>query len=76
MTDRTRRFEDALSDMLVTFRSHQERLLVRLPKQVLSMTMREFGDVYNGDVKACLRGLQRDKHAPGLESITPSLRKR
>lgn len=32
-----------------------------MPKLVRGLTMREFGEKYNGDVQAALRGVQREK---------------
>ena len=33
----------------------------RIPKQVRNMTMREFGEKYNGNIQAALRGFQKEK---------------
>ena len=76
VADRTRRFHDALSDALARFKNHQEALILRLPKSVRSITMAEFGDKYNGDVEACLRGLQRANQEDEPENITAAVRKR
>lgn len=35
--------------------------MLRIPKQVRSMTMREFGEKYNGNVQAALRGYQKER---------------
>lgn len=42
---------------------HQEGQVSRIPKQVRNMTMREFGDKYNGNIQAALRGFQKEKFA-------------
>ena len=46
---------------LKNFKLHQEGLISRIPKLVRSVKMGEFADKYNGDVQACLRGLQRER---------------
>jgi hypothetical protein len=40
---------------------HQEGQVSRIPKQVRNMKMREFGEKYNGNVQAALRGFQKEK---------------
>ncbi|KAG6866290.1 hypothetical protein C0991_006386 [Blastosporella zonata] len=61
VTHRIRQFESWLADRLENFNMHQEGQVSRIPKQVRSMTMREFGEKYNGNVQAALRGFQKDK---------------
>jgi len=77
VTHKIRQFEAWLADALENFRIHQEGLISRIPKQVRSMTMREF-QKYGGDVQAALRGLQREKLGGGPEGgeIDRSMRKR
>ncbi|KAF9468580.1 hypothetical protein BDZ94DRAFT_1279669 [Collybia nuda] len=58
---RTRQFESWLADRLENFNIHQEGQVSRIPKQVRNMTMREFGDKYNGNIQAALRGFQKEK---------------
>ncbi|KAJ3573213.1 hypothetical protein NP233_g2577 [Leucocoprinus birnbaumii] len=58
---RTRRFEAWLEDRLETFNIHQEGQVSRIPKQVRSMTMREFGEKYQGNIQAALRGYQKER---------------
>ncbi|KAF8225886.1 hypothetical protein L208DRAFT_1407901 [Tricholoma matsutake] len=58
---RTRQFESWLSDRLENFNMHQEGQVSRIPKQVRNMKMREFGEKYNGNVQAALRGFQKEK---------------
>jgi hypothetical protein len=48
----------------------------RIPKQVRNMKMREFGEKYNGNVQAALRGFQKDKFvAAGVEGTLGELDK-
>ncbi|KAF8073841.1 hypothetical protein FPV67DRAFT_1410028 [Lyophyllum atratum] len=58
---RTQQFESWLADRLENFNMHQEGQVSRIPKQVRNMTMREFGEKYNGNVQAALRGFQKEK---------------
>ncbi|KAG6836105.1 hypothetical protein H0H93_011332 [Arthromyces matolae] len=60
---RIRQFESWLADRLENFNIHQEGQVSRIPKQVRGMTMREFGDKYNGNVQAALRGVQKQRLA-------------
>lgn len=60
---RCRQLEALLQDHLENFNIHQEGLVSRMPKQVRSMTMREFGEKYNGDIQLALRGFQKDRLA-------------
>lgn len=61
VTHRIRQFESWLADRLENFNIHQEGQVSRIPKQVRSMTMREFGEKYNGNVQAALRGVQKER---------------
>ncbi|KAG6811629.1 hypothetical protein H0H92_006498 [Tricholoma furcatifolium] len=61
VTHRIRQFESWLADRLQNFNMHQEGHISRIPKQVRGMTMREFGEKYNGNVQAALRGFQKEK---------------
>ncbi|RDB17937.1 hypothetical protein Hypma_000903 [Hypsizygus marmoreus] len=58
---RTRQFESWLADRLENFNMHQEGQVSRIPKQVRNMTMREFGEKYNGNIQAALRGFQKER---------------
>ncbi|KAH9998010.1 hypothetical protein BJV77DRAFT_1065073 [Russula vinacea] len=58
---RTRQLESWLSDTLAAFRDRHERQLAYIPHLVRGMTMAEFGDKYDGDVQAALRGLQKER---------------
>ncbi|PFH53962.1 hypothetical protein AMATHDRAFT_72982 [Amanita thiersii Skay4041] len=60
---RTRQFETWLADQLENFNIHQQGQISRIPKQVRSMTMRDFGAKYNGNVQEALRGVQRERMA-------------
>ncbi|KAG6334704.1 hypothetical protein ID866_4383 [Astraeus odoratus] len=74
---RVRQLEEWLAIALKNFRLHQEGLISRIPKLVRSVKMGEFADKYNGDIQACLRGLQKERlgEAEGLE-IDRETRKR
>jgi Nbl1/borealin-like protein len=61
VTHRTRQLESWLSDTLAAFRDRHERHLALIPHLVRGMTMAEFGDKYDGDVQAALRGLQKER---------------
>ncbi|KAF6757484.1 hypothetical protein DFP72DRAFT_891248 [Ephemerocybe angulata] len=71
---RCRQLEAILQDHLENFTIHQEG-------QVRTMTMREFGEKYNGDTQLALRGYQKDRlAAAGADAnfgdIDKSMRKR
>lgn len=73
---RTRQFERSLAHILENFRNHHEGLILRVPRLVRSVTMAEFGDKYHGDIAACLRGLQSQRHGGEPIAIDPATRKR
>ncbi|PBK74906.1 hypothetical protein ARMSODRAFT_496247 [Armillaria solidipes] len=78
---RTRQLRSWLAGGLENFKIHQEGHVSRIPKQVRGMTMREFGEKYNGNVQAALRGVQREKLAsagndPAIGEIDKNMRKR
>ncbi|KAF5360527.1 hypothetical protein D9756_004747 [Leucocoprinus leucothites] len=78
---RSRQFESWLADRLENFTIHQEGQVSRIPKQVRSMTMREFGEKYQGDIQAALRGYQKERLVAAgadanFEEIDKSVRKR
>ncbi|KAF7978495.1 hypothetical protein HWV62_45643 [Athelia sp. TMB] len=79
---KVRQFEAWLSDALENFRIYQEGQISRVPKLVRGLTMREFGEKYNGDVQAALRGVQRERMGMDADSgagdieIDKSTRKR
>ncbi|KAF5338931.1 hypothetical protein D9611_008748 [Ephemerocybe angulata] len=78
---RCRQLEAILQDHLENFTIHQEGQVSRIPKQVRTMTMREFGEKYNGDTQLALRGYQKDRlAAAGADAnfgdIDKSMRKR
>ncbi|KAI6130905.1 hypothetical protein EDD17DRAFT_1568680 [Pisolithus thermaeus] len=58
---RVRQLEEWLAAALTNFKLHQEGLISRIPKLVRSVKMGDFADKYDGDVQACLRGLQRER---------------
>ncbi|KAF9219173.1 hypothetical protein BS17DRAFT_789940 [Gyrodon lividus] len=62
---RVRQLEEWLAGALQNFRLHQEGLISRIPKLVRGVTMGEFADKYNGDIQACLRGLQSARMGVG-----------
>ena len=47
-----------MADTLENFRRHQESLILRMPRIVRNVTMREFAK-YKGDVQAAVKGLSR-----------------
>ncbi|KAF8914951.1 hypothetical protein CPB85DRAFT_469240 [Mucidula mucida] len=67
---RTHQFRSWLQDRLEAFRIHQEGHILRIPKEVRSMTMREFGEKYNGNVQAARRGVQRERLNSAEEDST------
>ncbi|KAF8195552.1 hypothetical protein BJ912DRAFT_1021248 [Pholiota molesta] len=78
---RTRQFEAWLTDRLENFTIHQEGQVSRIPKQVRAMTMREFGEKYEGNIQSALRGFQKERLAAAgadatLGEIDKSMRKR
>ncbi|KAI6141757.1 hypothetical protein BKA82DRAFT_4197787 [Pisolithus tinctorius] len=58
---RVRQLEEWLAVALTNFKLHQEGLISRIPKLVRSVKMGDFADKYDGDVQACLRGLQKER---------------
>ncbi|KAI5989860.1 hypothetical protein EDC04DRAFT_3128022 [Pisolithus marmoratus] len=58
---RVRQLEEWLAVALTNFKLHQEGLISRIPKLMRSVKMGDFADKYDGDVQACLRGLQRER---------------
>ena len=75
MSHRARQFEEWLADALENFRIHQEALISRVPRLVRDITLREFAK-YNGDIQACLKGVQREKLGGEAEAIDRNTRKR
>ncbi|KAF7796267.1 hypothetical protein EIP86_007441 [Pleurotus ostreatoroseus] len=75
LAHRVRQFESWLADALENFRIHQEGLVSRVPRLVRGITLRDFAK-YNGDVQACLKGLQREKLGGEAEAIDKTTRKR
>ncbi|EIW81398.1 hypothetical protein CONPUDRAFT_137366, partial [Coniophora puteana RWD-64-598 SS2] len=62
---RIRQLEEWLQDALQNFKLHQEGLISRIPRPVRAVNMAEFADKYDGDVQACLRGLQSARLGAG-----------
>jgi len=73
---RTRQLESWLLDTLASFRDRHERQLGRIPHLVRGMTMADFGDKYNGDVQAALRGLQKERLAIDVVPLDRNAMKR
>lgn len=71
-----RQLEEWLAVALENFRLHQEALISRIPKLVRGVTMAEFADKYNGDIQACLRGLQSERVGGAEFEIDRDTRKR
>lgn len=75
MSHRAHQFEEWLADALENFRMHQEALISRVPRLVRDITLREFAK-YNGDIQACLKGVQRERLGGEAEAIDKNTRKR
>lgn len=75
VSHRTRQFEEWLADALENFRMHQEGLISRVPRLVRDITLREFAK-YNGDIQACLKGVQKERLGGEAEAIDKTTRKR
>lgn len=75
MAHKTRQFEDWLTDTLENFRRHQESLILRMPRIVRSITMREFAK-YGGDIQAAVKGLSREMLGSEDATIDLGTRKR
>lgn len=73
---RTRQLEAWLSDTLAAFRDRHERQLTYIPHLVRGMTMAEFGDKYDGDVQAALRGLKKEGLAVDVAPLDRNQMKR
>ncbi|THH20568.1 hypothetical protein EW146_g819 [Bondarzewia mesenterica] len=73
---RTRQFEAWLADTLANFRMRQEGQILRIPHLVREITMAELTDKYDGDIQACLRGLQKEKMGVDTAPIDRSAMKR
>ncbi|KAG8214888.1 hypothetical protein J3R82DRAFT_10059 [Butyriboletus roseoflavus] len=73
---RVRQLEEWLAVALENFRLHQEGLISRIPKLVRGVTMGDFADKYNGDIQACLRGLQSERMGGTEFGIDRDTRKR
>lgn len=74
-------FRNELAHCLENFKLTQETLLSHIPKSVRTMTMRDFGRLYNGNVQAAVRGHQKAKFMSergeqALEKIDKDTRKR
>ncbi|KAI0662052.1 hypothetical protein C8Q70DRAFT_910071 [Cubamyces menziesii] len=72
---KTRQFEEWLADALENFRRHQEGLILRIPRIVRNVTLKEFAK-YNGDIQECIKGLKRELLGAEDNIIDPSTRKR
>ncbi|KAI0822010.1 hypothetical protein BC628DRAFT_1328258 [Trametes gibbosa] len=72
---KTRQFEDWLADALENFQRHQEGLILRIPRIVRSVTLKDFAK-YNGDIQECVKGLKRELLGAEDSTIDPSTRKR
>ena len=75
MAHKTRQFEEWLADALENFRRHQEGLILRIPRIVRNVTLKEFAK-YNGDIQECVKGLKRELLGAEDNIIDPSTRKR
>ncbi|KAI0081537.1 hypothetical protein K474DRAFT_1656319 [Panus rudis PR-1116 ss-1] len=77
VSHRVRQFEEWLADALENFRTHQEGLILRVPRLVRDVTLRDFAK-YNGDIQECLKGIQRERLGGenGATTIDRTTRKR
>ncbi|KAG9315445.1 hypothetical protein JVU11DRAFT_3056 [Chiua virens] len=73
---RVRQIEEWLAVAVESFRLHQEGLISRIPKLVREVTMGDFADKYNGDIQACLRGIQSERMGETGFEIDRDTRKR
>ena len=76
MEHRTRQLESWLADTLAGFRIRHERQIAYIPHLVRNVTMAEFGDKYNGDIQACLKGIQQEKLGVDVAPIDRTAMKR
>lgn len=60
---RSRQLKAELEIKLETFGLHQLAQISRIPKQIRNMTMREFGEKYEGNLQSALRGYQKERLA-------------
>ncbi|KAI0373905.1 hypothetical protein BV20DRAFT_937226 [Pilatotrama ljubarskyi] len=72
---KTRQFEEWLADALENFRRHQEGLILRIPRIVRNVTLRDFAK-YNGDIQECVKGLKRELLGGDDNTIDMGTRKR
>ncbi|KAH9846105.1 hypothetical protein C2E23DRAFT_872536 [Lenzites betulinus] len=72
---KTRQFEDWLADALENFQRHQEGLILRMPRIVRNVTLRDFAK-YNGDIQECVKGLKRELLGAEDSTIDQGTRKR
>ncbi len=60
---RSRQLKAELEIKLETFGLHQLAQISRIPKQIRNMTMRDFGEKYEGNLQSALRGYQKERLA-------------
>jgi len=60
---RSRQLKAELEIKLETFGLHQLAQISRIPKQIRNMTMRNFGEKYEGNLQSALRGYQKERLA-------------
>lgn len=65
-----------LDDHLQNYMAHVEAQIARIPRDVRNLTMREFGQKYNGDMQAAIRGLHSEKIGGEATEIDKATRKR
>ena len=57
-----------------TFGLHQLAQISRIPKQIRNMSTREFGEKYQGNLQAALRGYQKERlAAAGIDTSTDEI---
>ncbi|KZT60127.1 hypothetical protein CALCODRAFT_492890 [Calocera cornea HHB12733] len=77
VADKKRRFDDYLDRLLKSFLLRQESEVTRIPRSLRGMTIRDFGEKYNGDIKYCMETMARERLGEeGLQELDASARKR
>ncbi|KZO96998.1 hypothetical protein CALVIDRAFT_597740 [Calocera viscosa TUFC12733] len=77
VADKKRRFDDYLDRLLKSFLLRQESEVTRIPRSLRGMTIREFGEKYNGDIKYCMETMARERLGEeGLQELDASAKKR
>ncbi|EJT98696.1 hypothetical protein DACRYDRAFT_110599 [Dacryopinax primogenitus] len=77
VADKKRRFDDYLDRLLKSFLLRQESEVTRIPRSIRGMTVREFGEKYQGDIRFCMEAMARERLGEeGMTEIDATARKR